>query len=156
MRNIEKKSLLSSATFLSLGMTSGYLSHAGDNSWYQALVKPSFNPPSWIFSPVWTMLYIMLGIVFTQLWQRRKNDAISLYCFMFQFALNLLWSPLFFKFHRIDVALANIVVMLLTTLLVYARSYHSIKIRLLLLPYIGWLSFALLLNYNIYKLNSML
>lgn len=155
MNNLEKKSLFSASAFLGLGMISGYLSHAGDSSWYQSLIKPSFNPPSWIFSPVWTILYIMLGIIFIQLWQRRKSDPTSLYFFIFQYALNLAWSPLFFKFHRIDLALASIIAMLIATLLVYVRSYDSTQIRMLLVPYIGWLSFALLLNYKIYKLNIM-
>lgn len=151
--NIQKKSFFSSFAFLSLGMISGYISHAGDSSWYQSLIKPSFNPPSWIFSPVWTILYIMLGIIFIHLWEKRNKDAASLYLFIFQYALNLAWSPLFFKLHRIDLALANLFIMWIITLLVYIRTSNSRQIQMLLLPYIVWLSFALLLNYKIYQLN---
>lgn len=134
-------------------MISGYLSHVKDNMWYQSLIKPSLNPPSLAFSFIWTILYIILGIVFIQLWERRTKDAFTLYLFIFQYALNLIWPPLFFKFHKIDFALINIIVMLTTTLLIYQRSYKSILTQILLLPYIGWLSFALFLNYEIYRLN---
>lgn len=151
MNNNRKLYFLSSCVFLSLGMISGYLSHAGDNSWYQSLIKPYFNPPSWIFSPIWTILYIMLGVTFVKLWQQRNSNQMALYLFVFQFALNLAWSPLFFGLHRIDLAFINIIVMWLSTIFVLILSNN--KIRALMLPYLFWISFATLLNYEIYYLN---
>src|ERR1700744_3076154 len=83
-------------TCLTLGMISGYLAHTDDSLWYASLQKPSFNPPSWIFAPVWTALYIMMGIAIGRLWKNRARNKEALMFFAIQFMFNLLWSPLFF------------------------------------------------------------
>lgn len=137
---------------LSVGMLSGYIGHSGDTEWYQALIKPSFNPPSWIFSPVWTILYIMIGIAFGKLWDQRSNNRYALFLYMVQMLLNFAWSPLFFGMHRIDWALYDILALWLTILLLLIATRHQKTVCLLLAPYFCWVSFAVVLNKAIYQL----
>ncbi len=140
---------------LSLGILSGYLSNSGDTAWYLEIIKPSFNPPSWIFGPVWSLLYVMMGIVFGKLYHQRGNAPMLLALFSAQFIFNLFWSPLFFLMHRIDFALIDLSLIWLTLsffmLLVWKK-----RIMLcfwLSLPYFLWTTFAWFLNFNIFKLN---
>jgi benzodiazapine receptor len=140
---------------LTFGILSGYLVNAGKSDWYFDLIKPSFNPPSWIFAPVWSILYIMMGIGFGKILNLKGVvKKLLLPLFIIQFLLNLIWSPLFFYYHRIDLALYDICALWLTIsgLIIVAR---NIKIILLLfLPYFCWVSFALVLNLTILRLNS--
>ncbi|AVP87354.1 tryptophan-rich sensory protein [Candidatus Phycorickettsia trachydisci] len=142
-----KYEILGSIYCLALGMLSGYISGSGNSEWYQNLIKPSFQPPSWIFGPVWTILYIMIGIALAKVWNT-KNVGL----FIFQLMLNLLWSPMFFRYHRIDLALLDIALLWINLLALIYQSNQSI--RLLLTPYFLWISFAGTLNYQIYMLNA--
>lgn len=128
--------------------------------WYSNLAKPWFNPPSWLFSPVWTILYILMGSAAFLVWQTKsnkkikslKNAAITLY--LIQLLLNSLWSYLFFGLKNPSLALAEIVLLLLT---ISATTYYFWKINrtaaYLMLPYIAWVSFATILNVAIWQLN---
>lgn len=138
---------------LGLGMLSGYWSHAGDSIWYATINKPYFNPPSWLFAPVWTLLYIFMGIAFGSLWRQRGQTKVPLYLFGLQLLYNLAWSPLFFKWHRIDLALCDSVLLLLAVaeLLFLVRSNRTVL--LLLLPYLLWVIYATILNGALYILN---
>lgn len=138
---------------LALGVLSGLGTTAGDSAWYLSLVKPSFNPPSWVFGPVWTILYLMMGVAAGKLWKLRHQNALPLALFSIQFIFNLLWSPLFFYFHRIDLALYDMYLLWisLAILMIVVRQYRSVI--LLLTPYIIWVSFAMLLNFSLYNLN---
>ena len=139
---------------LLLGMLSGYFSGSGPNTWYQQLQQPSFTPPPWLFGPVWTVLYIMIGITAGYLWSRR-NDARSLFnLFALQLILNLIWSPIFFGFHQITLAAINIFLLwiFLIILLVRAATSHRC-VTYLLLPYTAWVSFAMVLNITLAFLN---
>lgn len=133
-----------------LGMVSGWISNSSPSLWYQSLLKPSFNPPSWVFGPVWTLLYITIGIVFGLLWKQNKK---YFYAFGVHFIFNLLWSPLFFGLHRIDLALYDLIILWITLIafMIIARSY--LKIITLLIPYGLWITFALVLNFEIVRLN---
>jgi len=142
-----KYEILGSLFCLSLGMFSGYISGSGNSEWYQSLVKPNFQPPPWIFGPVWTVLYIMIGIVLAKVWNT-KNAGL----FIFQLMLNLLWSPMFFRYHRIDLALLDIALLWINLLALIYQSNQLI--RLMLIPYFLWVSFAAVLNYQIYMLNA--
>lgn len=81
---------------IALGILSGFLSHASDSAWYMSLQKPCYNPPSWVFAPVWTVLYGMIGIVMGRLWKQRFEHQGLMLLFIMQFVCNLAWSPLFF------------------------------------------------------------
>ena len=138
---------------LGLGMLSGYLSNSGDSIWYSSLIKPSFNPPSWVFAPVWTVLYIIIGIVMGKLWKSRATHRLLLTIFCIQLILNLSWSPLFFYLHRIDLALYDIIALWLTLMIFMILSYRIKSVFLLNIPYIAWVSLALSLNFYIYQMN---
>lgn len=126
-------------------------------SWYATLTKPVLNPPSWLFGPVWIVLYLLMGIAAYLVWRKgwgRKEVKLALGIFGAQLLLNTLWSVIFFGFHSPVVALAEIVflwLVILTTII----AFHKISrpAAYLLLPYILWVSFAGYLNYAIWSLN---
>lgn len=127
------------------------------NGWYVTLVKPDINPPAWIFGPVWTTLFILMGISAFLIWRKgldRRDVKIALGIFIVQLVLNTLWSILFFGFHSPGLALIEIAVLwvvILITIVMFSKI--SKPAAWLLLPYILWVSFASYLNYLIYTLN---
>jgi len=121
--------------------------------WYAGLAKPPFNPPNWIFAPVWTLLYIMVAVAGWRMWQRGPRSAAMAVWFA-QLALNFIWSPVFFGAHRIGAALAIIVVLLATILFFIVMSWPRDRVAALLFaPYAAWVAFATLLNGAIWHLN---
>jgi tryptophan-rich sensory protein len=134
-------------------MLSGYGIQTGDFSWYKGLLKPSFNPPNWIFGPVWTLLYLMMGALFGKLWKEREAHKGLLLLFTLQFIFNLAWSPLFFSCHRIDLALYDMSLLWITLVLFMGLTWRKPSFLLLSVPYALWVSFAFILNISIYKMN---
>lgn len=125
------------------------------DSWYDTLDKPSFNPPSWVFGPVWTTLYLLMAVAAWLVWRtddRRRRTALTL--FAVQLVLNAAWSPLFFGARLPGWALAEIAVLWLAVALT-ASWFWSIDRRAgaLLVPYLAWVSFAAVLNAEIVRLN---
>ena len=125
--------------------------------WYAALSKPSWNPPGWIFAPVWTTLYLMMGIAAWQVW-RRGGFAVQrrpLGLFLAQLLLNAAWSWVFFGCHRPGLALLEILA-LWVTLLLTLRAFAGVAqtAAWLLAPYLAWVSFATVLNFALWRLNS--
>ena len=155
MNNTLKAVLSISLCFL-LGSSGGLLTINEIQGWYATLQKPSFNPPNWLFGPVWTALYIMMGVSFYLVWCRppsaaRKN---ALRAFLVQFALNCAWTPVFFSLHMTGAALIVIVLMWLAILrTIFLFAPFSKTASWLLVPYISWVSFATLLNAAIWWLN---
>jgi benzodiazapine receptor len=127
------------------------------DSWYQGLRKPSFNPPDWVFAPVWTALYLLMAVAAWRVWRRgrTKARAVALALFGFQLGLNLAWSFLFFGFRRIDLALVEIVILLLA-IAVCAVFFWRIDrwAGRLLVPYALWVAFATSLNASLWWLNA--
>lgn len=148
-----KHEIIGSIICLGLGLASGLSVGAGDSAWYLNLTKPSFNPPSWIFGPVWTVLYIMMGVALGKIWKIRDQQPSLMILFLIQFFFNLLWSPLFFFFHKIDFALVDIVVLWVSLGLLVKKSFKHQSIFILMLPYFCWVSFAVVLTFFIYKMN---
>lgn len=150
--------LLVVTTCLIIGYFSGMSSRESITTWYPTLVKPIFNPPNWIFAPVWTMLYIMMGVAGGMVWSRLESDKeIVKKAFMFfiiQLALNALWSYLFFNMHNVLLSLIEIV---LLWLMIYETHLQFKKIDkvagMLLIPYLLWVTFATVLNTSIWWLN---
>jgi benzodiazapine receptor len=140
-----------------LGMLSGYLSNSGySNPWFNALRKPGFMPPGWVFGAAWTLLYIMLGLSLAMLLHakgaEKRERAIIL--FALGLTLNLAWSPIFFGMHKVTLALSVIAAMIVCTIgLIFALWKIRVVAALLLYPYLGWLMFASALNYKILELN---
>jgi len=142
---------------LAVGSLAGYFTASSVNGWYTTLVKPSFNPPNWLFAPVWTSLYIMMGIALFLVWNSGaaedvKRTAVTL--FIVQLVLNFLWSFVFFYAQQPGWALVNIILMwifIFLTILWFGKI--SSLSAWLLVPYICWVSFATVLNFAIWKLN---
>lgn len=126
-------------------------------SWYASLNKPWFNPPAWVFGPVWTLLYTLMGISLYRVWikglkHRRIKEAITL--FLLQLLLNAGWSIIFFGFHNLGGALIEIVILWLVISEVMLVFYRIDKLAgKLLWPYLAWVSFAGVLTYSVWKLN---
>jgi translocator protein len=128
------------------------------DEWFDSLIKPSFQPPAWLFGPVWSVLYLLLGcaiwLVNTQLRAPRKLRQSARQLFLAQLALNALWTPLFFGAHQIGLALLTIVVLdvaVIATIRRFARVER--RAAWLLAPYLLWLSFATVLNASLWWLN---
>lgn len=126
-------------------------------TWYPTLNKPTFNPPDWLFRPVWTTLYILIGIAAYLVWIRRDKivhfpRTVAIY--LIQLILNLGWSFIFFYLHEIGFALAEII-LLLIIIVINASMFYKINkwAGLIFIPYILWVSFASFLTYNIFILN---
>lgn len=127
-------------------------------AWYATLAKPSFAPPNWLFGPVWTTLYVLMGISAYLIWQKGRESGkvkSALTMFGIQLALNVLWSILFFGFRSPFYGLLCIILLWLA--IAYCiRLFHPIDKRAayLLVPYILWVTFASLLNFSIWALNG--
>jgi translocator protein len=126
-------------------------------SWYRTLRKPSFNPPAWIFGPVWTLLYLLMAIAAWRVIQAHASPlrAAALAAFFLQLALNLLWSWIFFRRHALGAALIEVVLLwiaIAVTAVLFARI--DTPAAWLLTPYLAWTAFAALLNAAILRLNK--
>ncbi|MDD2785715.1 MAG: tryptophan-rich sensory protein [Patescibacteria group bacterium] len=125
--------------------------------WYSGLIKPDFSPPNWIFGPVWTTLYFLMGVAAYLIWNKglnRKSVKIALSFFIAQLILNIFWSIIFFGLHSPGGAMIEIVFLWLTILATIITFYKIFRpAAWLLVPYILWVSFAGYLNYSIWILN---
>jgi len=125
--------------------------------WYAGIVKPTFNPPAWVFGPVWTTLFVLMGIAAFLVWRKgleHRNVKIALSIFIGQLVLNTLWSIIFFGLHSPGGALVEIVFLwlaIVATIITFAKV--SKPAAWLLVPYILWVSFAMYLNFTIWTLN---
>ena len=127
------------------------------SDWYLTLEKPPWNPPGWVFGPVWTALYIMMAVAAWLVWRegrwKARKRALGLY--LLQWALNALWTPLFFALHQPGWAFAEIAALLLTVLATLAAFWQVRRSAgLLLIPYALWVAFAAALNFTIWRLNG--
>lgn len=126
--------------------------------WYPTLTKPSFNPPSWVFGPVWITLYTLMGIAAWLVWRAGWGRPIvraALIAFIVQLALNALWSWVFFGFHELFWAFVEIIALWIAIVVTTALFFRvSTWAGVLMIPYILWVSFAAVLNYSIWRLNS--
>ena len=149
--------IISVVICLLIGFLSGYATQSSVDDWYAGLNKPSFTPPNWLFGPVWTVLYIMMGTAAGLVWAKgsyHKWVKIALYHFGFQLIFNALWSIVFFGFQQPFWALL-VILILLALILLCIRSFHIVSkpAAYLMVPYFLWVSFATLLNYKIWELN---
>jgi benzodiazapine receptor len=139
--------------FVAAGLGSVWTSKSV-GTWYETLMKPTWNPPSWVFGPVWSVLYLLMGIALWLVWRRAGLLALPVGVFAVQLVLNALWSGLFFGLQNPGAAFAEIVVLwaaIVATIVVFWRV--TPVAGGLLLPYIGWVSFAAVLNFTIWRLN---
>ncbi|MES2621316.1 MAG: TspO/MBR family protein [Bacteroidota bacterium] len=141
---------------LSIGSISGFATSSAITNWYAGLIKPSFNPPNYLFAPVWTALYFLMGVSLYII-SRSGSDELrskAILVFFIQLFLNFWWSIFFFSFERPDVALAEIVLLWLSIVyMIYTfRKINSVA-AYLQIPYLLWVSFAAVLNQSIWWLN---
>ena len=125
-------------------------------TWYQTLIKPSFNPPDWLFAPVWTTLYVLIAVAGWRVWRRRGllGARAEFGAYAAQLALNLAWSFLFFGQRMIGAALVEIVVLLAAIALNVVLFWRVDRLAgWLLAPYAAWVAFASLLNFALWRLN---
>jgi benzodiazapine receptor len=141
---------------LAVGSLGAWVTAGSVKDWYPALRKPSFNPPNWVFGPVWTVLYVMMGVAAWRVWVKAYGDRARgpLALFALQLALNLGWSIAFFGLREIGTAVVVIVALgaaILATLLAFRRIDGLAAA--LLVPYALWVAFATVLNCAIWRLN---
>ena len=152
------KILIMAVTCVGVGYLSSLVSRDETDPWFDSLVKPVFNPPSWLFSPVWTTLYIFMGIAAGLVWDKidmqREIVRKGLTFFWIQLALNALWSYLFFGLHNPLLALIEII---LLWLMIFETFLQFNKVNktagYLFIPYLMWVTFATVLNASIWWLN---
>lgn len=154
------KDVLALVLFVGLCLGIGALGAAVTNtslsSWYPTLTKPSFNPPNWVFGPVWTTLYVLMAIAAWRVWRTTDRDTARgpLALFVLQLAVNLGWSVAFFGLREIGLAVAVIIaldLLVLATALAFRRIDRLAA--LLLLPYLAWIAFATVLTIALWRLN---
>ncbi len=143
---------------LAVGGFSGYLTaNEINDDWFVDLVKPSFNPPNYLFGPVWTTLYLLMGVSLFIIVKMNRSGlrTNAILAFGMQLFLNFWWSIFFFRFHRPDVALAEIILMWFSILFMIF-SFHKLKpvASYLQIPYLLWVSFATILNASFWWLNK--
>lgn len=145
------------AITLAVGAVAGLATASSVTTWYATLVKPTFNPPNGVFGPVWTLLYVLMAISGWRVWRsdappQLRRGALAFWAA--QLLLNFAWSFLFFGLHAPAVALAEILVLLAVLAVTLALSWRIDRLAgLLLAPYLAWVAFASLLNFEIWRLN---
>jgi translocator protein len=133
------------------GLAIGGLTTPGP--WFAALAKPSFNPPAWLFGPVWTVLYVLIAIAGWRVWQRDRSGWPMKF-WGAQLALNFLWSPVYFGAHQIGLAFVVIILMLAAIVAFIATAWRQDRVAAwLFVPYAAWVAFASVLNGAIWVLN---
>lgn len=139
---------------LGVGVVSGVMTAGAMVDWYPTLNKPFFNPPSWVFAPAWTILYIMMAVAAWRVWLAGPSSKPALNLFFIQLVLNFLWSVFFFGLHSPALALIDIIAMWIMIALTM-RAFFKIArpAGWLLVPYLAWVSFAAVLNASIWWLN---
>tara|TARA_B110000444_G_C18730176_1_gene542932 strand:- start:244 stop:708 length:465 start_codon:yes stop_codon:yes gene_type:complete len=144
--------LILSITFIASGI-GGFVTASFKEPWYSEIVLPSFNPPSWVFAPVWTTLYILMSIAIWRIWIKFFDRKI-LYIYLCHLFFNATWSVVFFGLHQIELALINIIIILIFIVALMKIYLNKDKLSfLIMIPYFLWTFYALVLNAAITILN---
>jgi len=149
--------VISIAVCLSAGIVGSLFTKTGPGSWYETINKPAFNPPGWVFGPVWTLLFILMGISLFLVWKagsEKRDVKLALSFFGLQLMLNILWSALFFGIESPGLAFIEILILwsaILGNITIFYRISRTASA--LLVPYLFWVTFASILNVTIWFLN---
>ena len=139
-------------TFLASAI-GGFTTTSFKEPWYSQIILPSFNPPSWIFAPVWTILYIMMSVAIWKIWINSFDLKLLKFYFIHLF-FNGTWSIVFFGFHQIGLALINLIIIIIFVVILMKKYLVRDKFSFyLMVPYFLWSSYALILNSSIFLLN---
>ena len=134
-------------------MIGSYATATFKEPWYSEIILPSFNPPSWVFAPVWSTLYLLMTIAIWKIWINSFNTRI-LKIYLVHLFFNSTWSIVFFGFHLIGLALVNLIIILIFIIFLMKEYSRINKISFyLMIPYLSWSSYALILNSSIFLLN---
>ena len=153
-----KNKFLSFTLFLTITFSASFIGRlttfSSKEPWYSQLEKSNFNPPDWIFAPVWTTLYFMMTLAVWIFWHSKNRDTNTIYIYFIHILLNTTWSIVFFALHNIFLALINlmILVMLIIILTLRFKRVNNVS-AYLMIPYLLWSCYALFLNFNLYLLN---
>ena len=144
--------LILTITFIASGVGS-FVTASFKEPWYSEIILPSFNPPSWVFAPVWSTLYVLMSIAIWRVWINFFDQKILIIYFVHLF-FNGLWSIVFFGFHQIELALLNLMIILIFIVVLMKAYFTKDKLSFYItLPYFFWSSYALILNFSIVVLN---
>lgn len=140
---------------LGSGFAVGFLTRDEIKGWYAGIKKPSWNPPNWLFGPAWSFFYTSMGVASWVVVRQKGNRAVPLTLYGAQLALNLAWTPLFFKAHKLDIALADSLALLgvATAAAVKMGERRPAAVWPLMAPYLAWVAFATTLNAELLRLN---
>ena len=131
----------------------GFTTTAFKEPWYSEIVLPIFNPPSWVFAPVWTALYVLMSVAIWRIWINFSDRKVLNIYFIHLF-FNATWSVVFFGFHQIELALLNLIIILIFIFVLMRIYFRKDKVSFyIMLPYFFWSSYALVLNFSIALLN---
>ena len=146
--------LLFALVTYSASVIGGFVTMGFKEPWYSLINKPSFNPPSWIFAPVWTTLYLMMTIAIWLFWHSKMKDMNTIYIYFIHIVFNTTWSIVFFGLHKIFYALLVLValIFLIITLILRFKRVNMLSYYLMI-PYLLWCCYALILNFNLFLLN---
>lgn len=150
------KLIVAIAVPLSIGAFAGMFTSEAIPGWYASLNRPSFNPPNWIFGPVWTLLYLLMGVSLYLIWKQEKSRErnLAMLIFIVQLVLNFAWSFIFFYFNYIGLALVEISLLWLSIVAMLVLFYKIKPLAAYLnIPYLMWVSFATALNLGYFLLN---
>ena len=153
-----KNKFLSLILFLiitfSASFIGGLVSITFKEPWYSGLIKSSYNPPDWIFAPVWTTLYLMMTMAFWFFWHNKKRDINTVYIYFIHIVFNTTWSIVFFGLHQIFLAFIVLIVLICLIIVLIIRFKRVTFVSYyLMIPYLLWCLYALFLNYNLLILN---
>ena len=130
-----------------------YATSAHKEPWYSEIILPSFNPPSWVFAPVWLTLYLLMSLAIWKIW-KNTYDSKLLKIYFIHIFFNSTWTVVFFGYHQIGLALFNLIIILIFILILMREYFTKDKISfILMIPYLLWSSYALILNSAIFLLN---
>ena len=139
-------------TFLA-PMIGSYATTVFKEPWYSEIILPSFNPPSWVFGPVWSTLYLLMSLAAWKVWTNNFDKKL-LKIYFIHIIFNSSWSIVFFGFHQIGLALLNLIIILIFIIILMKEYFRKDKISFyLMVPYVSWSSYALVLNSAIFVLN---
>ena len=153
-----KNKFLSFILFLlitySASVIGGFVTVGFKEPWYSLINKPSFNPPSWIFAPVWTILYLMMTIAIWLVWHSKNRDMNTIYIYFIHIVFNTTWSIVFFGLHEIFYALLILILLIFLIIILILRFKRvNMLCFYLMIPYLLWCCYALILNLNLFILN---
>ena len=145
--------ILAIATF-SASIVGGIATHSFKEPWYSTLKKSSFNPPDWVFAPVWTTLYLFMTIAIWSAWHKNTKNLDIIYLYFIHLFFNTTWSIIFFVFHNIFLALINLIIIILFIMFLMMRFKKISNLSfILMIPYLLWCAYALILNSSLLILN---